>query len=107
MERDIKNYAQELADLRNQLKNTLAVVNRKQKADENLVNSARLQVNFEALSSQNDRLNQQLHSFNKKLIELTRENADFRELVRILRLKQSNFAENYEKILKAMSSLNE
>ncbi|XP_058452800.1 myosin-2 heavy chain-like [Malaya genurostris] len=107
LEQDTKNFQREIADLRDQLKIALDALNQKDSVRTGfLENAARLNVQLEAMTNDQERLKSKLQSSQSKIMELTRDNNKLQEKIRVLEAAGNQPVESVDRIWKAMDTLN-
>ncbi|XP_065091666.1 tropomyosin-like [Ochlerotatus camptorhynchus] len=107
LEQDAKNFNRELTDLRDQLKIALDALNQKDSIRNGFMeNAARQNVQLEALTNDNERLQAKMQASQVKIMELTRDNNKLRDQMKVLQGTQNQPGETADRIWKAMDTLN-
>ncbi|XP_062705411.1 uncharacterized protein MCAP_0864-like [Aedes albopictus] len=107
LEQDAKNFRRELSDMQDQLKIALNALNQKDSIRNGFMeNAARQNVQLEALTNDNERLNGKIQASQVKILELTRDNNKLLEQLKVLQGTQNQPGEGTDRIWKAMDTLN-
>ncbi|XP_062552823.1 tropomyosin-1-like [Armigeres subalbatus] len=107
LENDAQNFQREMTELRDQLKIALDALNQKEAIRNGFMeNAARQNVQLEAVTNDNERLNVKIETSQVKIMELTRDNSKLLEQLKALQGAQNPTTESTDRIWKAMDVLN-